>query len=664
MRNLHDGTLQDIQHICSSMEQLLLSYRFGEVPYIYIANFLELLFQSARTRICVLSKPTSNREYSRLFSIEELDQLVVFATFRKPKVYRAFLEQLSSQLYRCKADFWEDECEHLETRDKHFYICLARVYPESNEVIIGRHRSKEPYRRLATLLHLLTEESKTWGLDIPAALCNCFDNIPNQQKICKLCSENDFPSDQEKASAVIEGNPQSRVELNEKLLKPIEQCIEYIYEHNHGIPLLRVAQPNQPDTDMGYSNLFFFIRINDLPETEGHADDKFRVKLVSPPQQRMELSRFYHNQRQCQWHDKNGDCKISGMKECLFQTYWSQLPETVTDDDTLFKHYAPLWEQLTATSSSHFSKSETAFRSSSIVFDRRQKYVLENGGQGVVSGITERDSVGACITFRMMSLTSSNQSGIDAEDRIPQIMYVPIYAGTAPFVLAATVVNAQLPHPFNKTLSDWRRAYRFAGMVFQFMSSRLKESARKAYLDTASNMIQGFYEAYRSSIENPEYCNPNAQEEFLRHANKELDDLSKIYPYHKIILANATHNVIKREGREIFETPEGITLQVALERNPYWRSFSDRAFFSTELVARKFYSGIARSVAFSEKEKREWQAFFFWHLDQFKVSPFSQNNWREYAAKKGWRSRQDDSDPPTGGGAIPDAKNNVVPFKK
>ncbi|QTR49621.1 hypothetical protein [Candidatus Thiothrix anitrata] len=658
--DLRDGTLQDIVHICSSMEQLLLSYKTGEMPYIYIANLLELLFQSARTRICVLRKPTLG--HGNVFSLEEVDKLVVFATFRKQEVYRAFLEQLVSRLHKYGGEFLERECERLDHKNGCFYICLARVYPEEQKVVIGRYRSKEAYHRLTTLLRLLTEGSKTWGLDMPAELYACFNSDPDK-RICKLSPSQKLgaPELQNSLQADVMS---SRNESNEALLKPIKRWIEYVYEQNHGIPLVQVALPGQPSTDTGFSNLFFFMRINDAKDKQDHTDAGFKVKLVCPPQQRRQLSHFYHKYRgqTCNWHE-SGECKIGGMGQCLFTDYWAGLSESVTDDHLLDKHYAPLWDQLTVASNSDYSKSEVAFRSSSIVFDRRQQQLLEEGGKGVVSGTTKRDRISACITFRMVA-SPDTQHDTHQEDNIPQIMYVPIYAGAAPFVLAATVVNAQLPESLNSTLSEWRRAYRFAGMVFQFMASRLKESARKAYLNSATNMIQGVYEAYRSSIEKFPYCDIEAETQFLKQANAELDDLSKIYPYHKIVLAKSTENVIKRERRDIIETPEGIVLQISLELNPYWRSFSEKPFISTEHVARKFSSGIARSVASSEKERREWQAFFFWHREKFKVSPFSKNGWREYAAEKGWKSTLDSGETSTDIRCDVTVKDNVVPFKK
>lgn len=634
------GTIHDIQHICSSMEQLFLSYKSGEVPYIYIANLLELLFQSARTRICVLRRPDSNGKYDNVYSIEELDKLVVFATFRKRETYRTFLEMLSRELHSDSEKFLEEECERLGCGTECFYICLARVYPEdNNKVVIGWRDSKEAYHRLTTLLCLLVEDANAWGIDIPTALYTCFDKVPDgQNSICKLSPSVAQLQDAPDATGFMGDNPSSHMAWNEKLLKPIEQWIEYVYEQNHDIPLLRVAQPGHPGKDMGFSNLFFFMRINDVRGKHDRADEHFKVKLVCPPQQRKEFSKFYHHHRgdQCQWHEGCGECRISGMEKCLLQPFWDKLPESVTDEETIATYYAPLWEQLTASSNANFSKSETAFRSSSIIFDRRRKQPLQSGGKGVVSGVTERDSISACITFRMMSPNSASQNMVAAEDRVPQLMYVPIYAGASPFLLAGTVVNAQLPEPHNRSLSEWRRAYHFAGMIFQSMASRLKESARKAYLNKATDLIQGFYEAYRSKVEDPPYCDIGAEELFLEYGNKALDDLSKIYPYHKIILAKATKDVIKRKGRDVFVTPEGIALQVSLERNPYWRSFSERPFISVEHAARKFSSGIARSVAFSEKEKREWQAFFFWHYKVYKVPPYSKKGWREYASRIGW----------------------------
>ena len=186
--DLRDGTLQDIMHICSSMEQLLLSYKAGEVPYIYIANFLEILFQSARTRICVLREPPL---YDQDFcSPENLEKFIVFSTFRKCDIYQVFLKQLSLRLRRHKQRFLEQECERLDGFDGHLYICLARVYPENHGVVIERSHSKEAYHRLGTLLRLLVDESKSWGIDMQGELYRCFNNIPvTLNATCKLPCE-------------------------------------------------------------------------------------------------------------------------------------------------------------------------------------------------------------------------------------------------------------------------------------------------------------------------------------------------------------------------------------------------------------------------------------------------------------------------------------------
>lgn len=637
--DLRDGTLQDIMHICSSMEQLLLSYRPGEIPYIYVANFLELLFQSARTRICVLREPVFYDKDA--CAIGEVDKLVVFSTFRKCEIYRIFLKQLSSRLLRHKERFLEQDCERLEGKDGHFYICLARVYPENQGVIIDRSRSKEAYHRLATLLRLLVEESKSWGMDIQAELYRCFSHIPDARNAtCKLPCDVNLPAAESANYPLVLSAPaasQGNDFPHEDFLRPIYEWVDYIYSQSSGTPLVQVAQPGNPQAVMDYSNLFFFVKVNTTPEP-GQCRrncDSFEIRLVCPPQQQQELSRFYHHHRenQCQWHVVGGHCKVSGMGKCLFTDIWTNFPEQDADDEVLLKQYAPVWEKLSVVSRSDYSKSEMAFRSSSILFDRRKKRPLDNGFEGRVNGANERDRVAACVTYRMMMPV---QEGENCEDQVPQIMFVPIYAGAAPFVLAATVVNAQLPEPLHSSLSEWRRSYLFAGMAFQFMASRLKETARKAYLNKATDMVQDLYESCQTHIENHRDRYPTAEECLLDHVNNELDTLAKAYPYHKIILAKSAKDVINKEGRDVFETPGRIMLQVSLEPNPYWCQFSDKCFFTAADVARKFRSGMARNTAFAEWEMADWHTFYIWHIRTFKFPPQSKDGWQKLAKEKDW----------------------------
>lgn len=426
--DLRDGTLHDITHICTTMEQLLLSYKQGETPYIYITNLLELLFQSARTRICILREAPSYDK--KTCATDVVGKLVVFTTFRKHETYNSFLKQLSSRLLKHKKRFLENECEHLNSEDSNLYICLARIPPGNKGVVIDRSHSKEAYHRLSTLLRLLAEDTQNWGLDMHAELHRCFSNIPNTPSF--VCKQSCHTHTTSTTPLNLAAQPPDLGKSfpHEDYLKPIYDWVSYIYTQHTGTPLVQVAHPDSQQEAMGFSNLFFFVKVNNQPESSNgdHHCDSFAIRLVCPPQQQTELSRYYHKHRGgcCQWYKTNGLCKIHGMGNCLFQQYWDTLPEQDdVNDDTLIEHYAPIWEKLSAVTRSDYSKSEAAFRSSSILFDRRQRKTLNSGDKARVDGASERDRVAACITYRMMTPITE---GGNCEDQVPQIMFVPLYA--------------------------------------------------------------------------------------------------------------------------------------------------------------------------------------------------------------------------------------------
>ncbi|MFZ1342886.1 hypothetical protein [Thiothrix eikelboomii] len=635
--NPRDGTLQDVVHICSSIEQLLLSYHTGKTPYVYIVNFLELLFQSARTRICVLRAPAFFDASS--CSVEALDRLVVFSTFRKCSIYQKFLSQLSDRLSRHKRRFLEQECEKLQGENERLYICLARVHPENQGVVIDRSSSKEAYHRLSTFLRTLIEEPSRWGMDITSELVRCFLNVPaSRNASCKLPCSISERAELRSIELFIQKQKDSETlnATSHEFLEPIIEWVAFIYSQISGTPLVQIAQPTANETVIGFSNIFFFVKINDVPDPGDCTRncDSFGVRLVCPPEQRRELSLFYHKQRKhrCQWYQDKGVCRVPGMGECHMLTYWDNIHAEEEDENLIDKHFAPAWEQMTRMQHSDVQKSEAAFRSSSILFDRRQRaYDRDRKGQRYV--VSQADKLMACVTYRMMA--APNGEG-NSEDHDPQLMYVPIYAGTAPFLLAATVVNAASPQSQGLSLGEWRRSYLFAGMVYQLMSSRLKETARKAYLNKATDLVQELYNVRHSQLKSPKSQWTHSDTRPLAHVNRELDNLAKAYPYQQIVLAKTQESVINREGLNTFETADREVIRVDLRENPYWCLLSHKPLFSEADVARKFSSAMARTTAFVEWNMADWYAYYTWHLHLFGFPPNKKMDWKTEAKSKGW----------------------------
>ena len=82
-----DGNSQDIAEVMTELRRLFLSYRDGDVLYIYLLNVFELLLQSARTRICLLRQPDVMIKY---YTAELIQEMLVINTFRDDKCLKKF----------------------------------------------------------------------------------------------------------------------------------------------------------------------------------------------------------------------------------------------------------------------------------------------------------------------------------------------------------------------------------------------------------------------------------------------------------------------------------------------------------------------------------------------------------------------------------------------
>lgn len=603
--DLRDATRQDIIDICSAIEQIFLFYKQEKTPYIYIINLLELLLQSARTRVCVLRLPKDNKEQP--FTLEEVKkEIVVFANFRDRQLYEIFCTQLVEALNQKTPHFLSYELVRIPAKQEDLYFCLPRISIKTNEVLIDHKANPEAYSRIRQLLQTMLTERNCWGTDLLNEMYQCLASIPHDSNLncpdtCNTTTNTIRPQNILGISTLVQKNRPSK---EDDLFSAIEDWVDYVYQHASESRLNSVPHHADDEKIIDYKNIFFFLRINkpnDNPDIKNC--DNFDVKIIIPKKQRRELSLYYHREQKnnCQWYN-NGKCGIHGMPHCEFDTHWRDLPPESKNwnDKKIFSAYEYIWQGLDDNKGASKRTSEDAFRNNSVIFERyaRHKHPDIEKGYVRIDPKAKRDRLMACIRYRLLPTPDDKKP---EEDSVPQVMFVPIYTGGAPFVLAATVVNAKRPQQQSVEISEWRKAYRFAGMVLQFMSSRLKEAARKAYLNAAADMMEDFSRIATNS------ANQDIIENSLHEANRCLATLALAYPYQKILLRKFSpslensDDLVNDKERQIIEVGM-YKYEILLQENDFWCHYSaDKTFFTTEDVEKKFKSAHGR-VALMKQE--------------------------------------------------------------
>lgn len=600
MVDLRDATRQDIVDVCSAIEQIFLFYEQGKTPYIYIINLLELLLQSARTRVCILRLPTQKSE--KQFTIRQLKQhYIIFANFRDRQLYNLFCEQLTEKLNRNSAHFLSYDLVKIPAKNEDLYFCLPRISIRTNEVQINHKENPEAYSRIRQLLQTMLLEKHCWSIDLLGEIYHCFNTIPHDSNLnCPETCSNTMSTliSPDKRANNLQQVEQKAPSQYDELFSPIEEWVDYVYHHATESRLSNVAH-HTDGSIIDYSNIFFFLRVN-KPHTNPKIKkcDNFDVRIVIPEQQQRELSLYYHRQQKhhCQWY-KDGNCGIHGMPECEFEAHWSDLPPDSKewDEEHIYSAYKHLWQGLHDDRGSSKRTSEDAFRNNSVIFERYARHKPGNGEKGYVriDPGARRDRLMACIRYRLLPAPDGD---LPEEDNVPQVMFVPIYTGGAPFVMAATVVNANRPSQNATDMSEWRKAYRFAGMVLQFMSSRLKEAARKSYLNAAADIVEDF-------VHRTDNCtDQDIVSTCLAQSNQQLAVLAQAYPYQQIILKEYCRMLAKpgflvndKERQTI--TTRVQQYEILLKENNFWCHYSaDKTFFTAEDVAKKFKSAQGRAA--------------------------------------------------------------------
>lgn len=632
--DLRDGCERDVLDILTEIRRLFLSYRQGELLYIYLINVFELLLQSARTRICLLRLPPS---LGQVCTPQSVAEMVIFSSFRMQFFFDEFCRQMAEGMNQQGGAFLEREAAKLTADNgEALYICLPRIFPENQSVLVDRAANAEAFRRLEHLLQLLEAERRGLGSRLADDLFHCLTTIPAENRRSEWNVE-----------TISAANVRyfERPYKQDHLLEPLIEWVDEIYFECRQIPLLQaylqdIPEEGKPSSSqlVEYSNIFFFIRINVTTPSvrkSGDGQDSFNVRLVCPETQKRELARFFHKNRaeQCQWHAAGSKCSVLGMQDCLVAPYWQQLDAAIADDERIYKHYAALWGLMEEPCDSTRTLAGAAFYNSSVVFDRRHRQLLDSGGESILYQDSLRDKVLTCVKCRL--LPRENACSANPEDKVPQMMFVPVYSGGAPLMLVATVVNADRPRQLQVTLSEWQRSFRFAEMTFRFIASRFKEMARKGYLSQAADIVQDAYDHCTkihaaSALDRTDY--------FKRIVNHKLDLLAKVYPYHQIQLITSDKSVLKNHGRDVVEMSSCGIYEVVLSANTHWRRYSGKAFFSPEIVGRKFHSAISRAIAVNEEETRKRLCFMRWYEGLFDEDFPSalRSTWRDLAEFLNW----------------------------
>lgn len=604
MTNLKDGSHQDILDICSAIEQVFLSFQKNEAPYIYIINLLELLLQSARTRVCILRFPKDDqRDHYTLDTLKK--DTIIFANFRNRTLYERFCQSLLNELNNPRSasaiHFIKYELEKLPSEEEDIYFCLPRVILEKQQVELNHAYNKEAYFRLRQFLQTILVDQNNWGINLVDELYACFKHIPKDSNLncADGCELPLIKKENIRQEAIDET-------FQKEALEPIHEWASYVYDHVEQSPLVHVAHPEKSQTNteeqLDYSNLFFFLRVNrKTPPPQGTPNcENFDVHMLCPPKQIQQLSHYYHRRHthDCQWYQDGGGCKIKGMPHCELDEKWNDLPEGHErwTKKEIEEHYSSLWQPLAQSTGDSIRSSEAVFRSHSIVFERYARQENPEFGYVRIDPASDRDRIMACIRYRMLPVTDHP----GGEDNVPQMMFVPIYAGGSPQMLAAMVVNANKPKTLQNTMSEWRLAYRFAGMVMQSLSSRYKEAARKAYLNAVADIMEDFTYCV---LDEWQGCEHKEYTALLDNANNALDDLSIIYPFPQMALAPETNLVNHSDGQFILINE--LRYRVSTKVNQHWCHYSDKTFFTNDHVVRKFESAIGRSFARHNIKNRE-----------------------------------------------------------
>ena len=568
-----DCTDQDIALLIGEFRRLALTHRSGDLMVVSIINLLELLFQSARTRICIFK--VNDRLYSKINRPHDLFSHISFHTFRQDRFFKKFCEYLIGlekpiSIWLSSNAIMVDDSLKKPT----IAIALARSIPP-DKFVYDPHENealKESYQRLARFLDQLAAAPY-----LMEEFCSILKKNKSKRIYGSIWNE----------KCTLPTNISSTFWGKNHLVDPIYKCVNDIYQEFKDIPLLQVENKNKIANKticIDYKNLFFFVRLHasidssvDLQDTQ----DGFVVKLICADTQQKELSLFFHKQRyqKCPWYEHNGICHVRNIKHCLFHNKWEEISEQTHDKEVIYQHYYPIWKELGGVSGNKPKLAGAAFRSNTIVFERRAFWSNELDEKTVLTR-PSADRLLSCIKSRLidppLSYRKENPNGED-EDYVPQLMFVPIYHHETAIVSVATVINAKLFGAIKEQVSEWQQAFQFANYVYRSLAYRFKSKMQEVYL----SLIEDTFKTELRQIRNNITINDlhSRRVFFLEEINKKFSALAEIYAYPKFSLLYVHESVINRDIH--FNTADELSeyFFVSVEPSTYWELTPHKQWF-------------------------------------------------------------------------------------
>lgn len=579
-----DGTDEDIALVFEEFRRLVVTRQPQEVLGVSLINLLELVLQSARTRICIVNLEKLNN--SNYCSSRDLENSIIFYSFRQIKFFTKFCEKIARQQTDIYSWLLQNSCILELHGCQKISICLVRVrYPSTLTYLPQQDAAlEESYKRLFNFFKFIKNNDIFLKIFLDAINALKLKSHSNSSLHCTLPS-----------------NVTDNYWAYDEILEPLYDCVNKIYEEFSGIPLIRVLQKNSSKTEIkpiDYSNIFFFIRLSASLSHEVNAkgtQDGFMVKLVIPRSQRKHLSRFFHEQREekCPWFNPPYNCGVKNIKKCIFSEKWNSFPISNNNDEEIYDYYNSIWKKLAGFLVSKPRLAGIAFRTNTIVFERRALSSLEQDETQVLSKL-EADQILSCIKSRFVKAPNSSEKY--SEDHVPQMMFVPIYHGEIPIVAVATVVNTH-ENELLTLPNEWQKAFYFAGFVYRSLAYRFKAHLRDAYLELISKNVKIIYSQFaESSLLSKEDKIIN----FINEINRCLANLAKIYAYPKFSLHLREGFVINRDIQGLFFPNLLDNVAIVVEPASYWQQPIEKQWFDKQKVFKCVQAAIFECIAESE----------------------------------------------------------------
>lgn len=581
--DLDDGTTDDIALASEEFRRLIITHRNNELMSVALVNLLELVLQSARTRVCIINLAKLD---STLCRAGDVKKAISFHSFRYNSYFDRYCDELAAKKNNLIAWLTEHCFVLRPNQGDSLAICLVRVQPPHGLQYEFIAELEESYDRLAVFFKPIVQEAS-----FLQAFCDAFQPSLNSKKQSELNTD---------LHCQIPSKVTDNIWNYDAKLAALYACADEIYKEFHHIPLVQVSIPNEvaDSAPVNYSNLFFFVRLNASLHASVNSQgtqDGFMVKLVLPKTQQQHLSQFFHEQREgkCPWFKAPSKCQVKHIKQCVLASKWAGLSKSVTDQEQIHAHYQSLWKELASLIVSKPRLAGAAFRTKTIVFERRSLSSPEKDDTQMFSK-DKADKIMSCIKSRLIQAPQQKEIVISLaaskEDYVPQLMLIPIYHYDTPIVAIGTVANARR-HSSLKVPNEWQRTFQFANFVYRSVAYRFKARMQEAYLELISQSVKEIYQslspsvaAYGGRLERQGY--------FIEAVNNELEDLSRIYAYPKFSLHLLDDSVINKDIHKCLVVDDFDDLAIAVDPLGYWQKPVEKQWFTEQKVFKAFQKAV------------------------------------------------------------------------